>query len=201
MKYRKYIVIAAALVLLAGVSIKSANAYFTDTQEATGYIKLNLGDSEIIPNEDVDGMTKIITVKNTGNYNVFVRVKAIYGSNCTVAIDNSAEGDTKKSEGWSLNDDGYYYYSGVVSVGESAPKLYLTVTPKEGATADSFNVVIVEEATKVLYDSDGKAYADWNSKVQTKSMVSDDSNNTDSLETTTNDTTFTDDETSEGGND
>ena len=110
MRYKKYLIIAAALVMIGAAGIKPTMAYFTDTQTATGKITVNLGDSTIIPDEKVDGMTKIITVSNTGDYDVFVRVKAIYSSNYTVTLTDNA-----KANGWSDGGDGYYYYSDIVT--------------------------------------------------------------------------------------
>ena len=36
---------------------------------------------------------------------------------------------------------------------------------------DSFNVVVVQECTPVLYTEDGTPYADWNKKIDTKTDI------------------------------
>ncbi len=190
MKYKKYLLIAAAALLMIGAAaVSPAMAYFTDTHTASGMVTLSLGDSNVKPDESFDGMNKLITVTNTGDYAVFVRVKAIYGSNCTVTLDAAS------SSGWSYGDDGYYYYAsplagktGDASVGESSSQLKLIVAAKEDTTADSFNVIILEEATRVRYDSNGNAIADWNDVIKVETDASDESSDTENSENSADNT-------------
>ncbi len=200
MKYKKYLLIAAAALLMIGAAaVSPAMAYFTDTHTASGMVTLSLGDSNVKPDESFDGMNKLITVTNTGDYAVFVRVKAIYGSNCTVTLDAAS------SSGWSDGGDGYYYYASPLagktkdaSVGESSSQLKLIVAAKEDTSADSFNVIILEEATRVRYDSNGNAIADWNDVIKVETDASDESSDTENSEnsadnTDADETTNTDD--------
>ncbi len=190
MKYKKYLLIAAAALLMIGAAaVSPAMAYFTDTHTASGMVTLSLGDSNVKPDESFDGMNKLITVTNTGDYAVFVRVKAIYGSNCTVTLDAAS------SSGWSDGGDGYYYYAsplagktGDESVGESSSQLKLIVAAKEDTTADSFNVIILEEATRVRYDSNGNAIADWNDVIKVETDASDESSDTENSENSADNT-------------
>lgn len=190
MKYKKYLLIAAAALLMIGAAaVSPAMAYFTDTHTASGMLTLSLGDSNVKPDESFDGMNKLITVTNTGDYAVFVRVKAIYGSNCTVTLDAAS------SSGWSDGGDGYYYYAsplagktGDASVGESSSQLKLIVAAKEDTTADSFNVIILEEATRVRYDSNGNAIADWNDVIKVETDASDESSDTENSENSADNT-------------
>ncbi len=190
MKYKKYLLIAAAALLMIGAAaVSPAMAYFTDTHTASGMVTLSLGDSNVKPDESFDGMNKLITVTNTGDYAVFVRVKAIYGSNCTVTLDAAS------SSGWSDGGDGYYYYASPLagktkdaSVGESSSQLKLIVAAKEGTTADSFNVIILEEATRVRYDSNGNAIADWNDVIKVETDASDESSDTENSENSVDNT-------------
>ncbi len=150
MKYRKYILVAAALVVIGATSIKPAMAYFTDSRQASGTVTVYLGDMEINPDEKAYDWTKEITVENTGDYDVFVRIKAIYGSQYGVAL---TSGDN-----WSYNEeDGYYYYSKMLSPGEKSTVLNLTIKANAGFEYDTFNVVIVQEAAKAqnVRDEDG----------------------------------------------
>ncbi len=190
MKYKKYLLIAAAALLMIGAAaVSPAMAYFTDTHTASGMVTLSLGDSNVKPDESFDGMNKLITVTNTGDYAVFVRVKAIYGSNCTVTLDAAS------SSGWSDGGDGYYYYAsplagktGDASEGESSSQLKLIVAAKEDTTADSFNVIILEEATRVRYDSNGNAIADWNDVIKVETDASDESSDTENSENSADNT-------------
>lgn len=163
MKIKKILLVAAAITVIGTATVRPAMAYFTDTVTATGKIPVKLGDSEIIPEESVDGMIKTVTIKNTGKYDVFVRAKAIYGSNYKATILEES-----KTAGWSYNETtGYYEYKDVVKVNTSSPSLKLEISViNDDVVEDKFNVIIIEEATKVLYNEDGSTYADWNSKVQ-----------------------------------
>lgn len=167
MRYRKCLLVAAALMVIGLTSIKPAMAYFTDFAQATGAKTIHVGDSELPPPEDnVENMIKTVAISNTGDYDVFVRVKAIYPSNVTVKMDKD------NSKGWSLKEDGYYYYGEIVKANKENPfktnDLKLKIEAPKDAT--EFNVIIVQEATKVLY-KDGEPYADWNAKVTVKEEV------------------------------
>ena len=185
MKYKKYLLIAAALVMIGAAGIKPAMAYFTDTQQATGKITVHLGDSTIEPKEDVKNMTKIITVSNTGDYDVYVRVKAIYSSNYTVTLTDAA-----KTNGWTDGGDGYYYYNNIVTKKDtdnaSSKQLELKIDVKDSSLVgeDGFNVVIVQEATRVFYDEKGTPSANWNDKIVVESDEKVDANTDSSSDNT-----------------
>lgn len=70
---------AAALTLTAGISAGTAMAYFTTYAEASGNVTLNMGFTETTPTEEFSNWTKHVTVKNTGDFACFVRVKALAG--------------------------------------------------------------------------------------------------------------------------
>lgn len=147
MKYRKYLLVAAALVVIGATSIKPAMAYFTDSHQASGTVTVHLGDLEITPKEDAKEWVKDITVTNTGDYDVFVRVKAICGSQYGVKFTSGND--------WSYNaDDGYYYYNKMLAKKDVSSVLKLTIEPPKGLDYDTFNVVIVQEAAKAVYAKD-----------------------------------------------
>ncbi|MBE5911510.1 hypothetical protein [Pseudobutyrivibrio sp.] len=158
MKTKWLILVAAALVLVSGTAVKPAIAYFTDTISTEGKIELKLGDSEIPPMEDkVENMIKKISISNTGDYELLVRAKALYPDNCTVTLVDS--------EGWSDGGDGYYYYSDIVSPGEKTNQLLLQINSE---AEESFNVIIVQEGAKVIYDEDGSYTGDWDAKISSQ---------------------------------
>ena len=123
---------AAALTLTAGISAGTAMAYFTTYAEASGNV----------------------TVKNTGDFACFVRVKALAGEKYQDGLQYS-DSDGK----WTPGEEGYYYYSEPVAPGESSSVLDIKIDSKD--TEDSFNVVVVQESTKVLYNEKNEPYADW----------------------------------------
>lgn len=93
---------AAALTLTAGLSVGSAMAYFTTYATASGGGTVSLGSTTIIPEEEVVNMEKRISVKNTGDYECFVRVKVLAGDKYKdgLVFTPDAEGT------WSIGDDG-----------------------------------------------------------------------------------------------
>ncbi|QFJ53600.1 hypothetical protein [Pseudobutyrivibrio xylanivorans] len=147
--------VAAAAIVLSISAVRPAIAYFTDTVETSGKFDLKIGDGKPGIDEKVEGMTKSITIKNTGDYDIFVRAKAIAPETCTLT--------PQLAEGWSKGDGDFYYYSKPVSPGE-ATETELKIHITSNSDYD-FNVVIVQEATKVLYDEAGNPSADWNAKI------------------------------------
>ena len=145
---------AAALTLTAGISAGTAMAYFTTYTEASGGVTLNMGFSETIPKEDFSNWTKHVSVENTGDYDCYVRVKALAGSKYQDGLQYS-DSDGK----WTPGEDGYYYYSDLIAPGESTSVLDIRIDNKESDA--SFNVVVVQESTKVLYNENNEPYADW----------------------------------------
>ena len=157
----KWLFLAAAITLIiSAVAVKPTMAYFTDTTKAEGGFQIKIGDGDPEIHEEVSGMTKKITIKNTGDYPIFVRAKAIYPDDCKVTFEPTG--------GWSDGGDGYYYYDNPVAPKESTPEdtpLTLKISRAETSTGD-FNVIIVQEATRVSYDENGKV--DWDSAVKSQ---------------------------------
>lgn len=112
------------------------------------------GFSETIPKEDFSNWTKHVSVENTGDYDCYVRVKALAGSKYQDGLQYS-DSDGK----WTPGEDGYYYYSDPIAPGESTSVLDIRIDSKESDA--SFNVVVVQESTKVLYNENNEPYADW----------------------------------------
>ena len=152
---KKTICLAAAAFVLAGsLTVGSELAYFTAFDEAAGEIVLDLGFTETIPNEEVVDGKKEITLTNTGDYDCYVRLKALAGDKYKDSLVYA--GDSK----WAPGAEGYYYYSDIVPAGGTTSQIDVSFAfPTE--EPDDFNVIIIQECTPVLYDEDGNAYADW----------------------------------------
>ena len=169
-RYKKtFAMSAAALGMLAALSVESTMAYFTTYVSAGGSQVVNLeARTEIY--EDVSEMTKHIVLRNTSEKgDCFVRVKVFYGAELTVQmIDVEGKGD------WYDGGDGYWYYGPILEKGGKTAQLdaFIDTTglvkpgtdpdAAEEYVKDKFNVVVVQECTPVLYGEDGKPYADWN---------------------------------------
>ena len=147
---------AAALALTAGLSVNSAMAYFTTYATAAGGVTISLGSTTTVPEETVSDWTKHIVIKNTGDFECYVRVKVFAGDKYQ---------DGLKYQGceiWSRGEGYYYYYSDVVPAGGETEELQVKIDSKD--SEEEFNVIVAQECTPVLYDDQGNPYADWNAK-------------------------------------
>ncbi|HIX37413.1 MAG TPA: hypothetical protein H9738_06030 [Candidatus Blautia pullistercoris] len=143
---------AGAFLLTAGISAGTAMAYFTTYTQVSGTVPLSLGEIETIPDEEVTDWEKRVTIENTGDMECFVRVRAFAGS-------QYQDGLVYSGENWSLAADGYYYYSEILSPGETSGELLIAIDNME--SNQSFNVIVVQESAPVIYDGDGNPTGDW----------------------------------------
>lgn len=150
----------AALVFLAGAAVPPAMAYFTTYVEAEGGYPITLGNETTIE-EKVENMEKHIVLTNTGESDCFVRVKVFAGSQITLTMSGSS---------WNQGEDGYWYYSDIVPVSGNTEELLAKIAVPE-EYKESFNVVVVQECTPVLYEEDGTPYADWNRIADTRTDI------------------------------
>lgn len=166
---KKTICLAAALVLLGSMSVGTALAYFTTYTQAEGGIVLNIGFAETIPEETVVNGAKQVTIKNTGDIECYVRMKALVGDSYAISYtEPEAEGK------WTPGADGFYYYSDVLGAktGETSRiDVNITFPEVKDGKAPTFNVIIIQEWTPVLYDNDGNPYADWTKVVDVSKTV------------------------------
>lgn len=159
---KKPIILAsAALALTGALTVGSAMAYFTTYSTASGGVTMNMGFTKTKPNETVDANGKHVTIENVGDYDCFVRVKVFS------EFEKTRIG--AKDKKWAYNEnDQYWYYNDVLPAGASTPELSVTYqfpqageNPDEDDRPEELNIVVVQECTPVLYDADGKPYADW----------------------------------------
>lgn len=161
-----------ALVLTLCIGVGSAMAYFTTYAIAKGGVEIDLGFTRTVPEETVVNGKKEITLKNTGDYDCYVRLKALTGDKYKDSIRYS---EPENLDNWAPGEDGYYYYRN--AEGD------IIVAPKENTTQidisfsfptvepDDFNVIIIQECTPVLYDADGNPYADWSVKADVSHSI------------------------------
>jgi len=145
------------LVLVLNTGIGSAWAFFTTYAEARGGYPIHMENKTKI-REEVSAWVKhlVITVQE-GSEPVFVRAKAITGSSYPLEYEDA-------SGKWTPGEDGFYYYSDMLNVGDSAAELQVKIkdVPKTATLGEEFNVVVVYESTPALFHQDGQPYADWN---------------------------------------
>lgn len=174
---------AAALGLVAALTIESSMAYFTTYVSAEGGYVVNIGARTEIQ-EEVSEMTKHITLLNTSDRgDCFVRLMVFYGAGVSVTYsDVEGKGD------WYDGGDGYWYYRPILPMGQKTSRLdaFINTTgiekpgidPGDGDAAagyikDRFNVIVVQECTPVCYRENGDAYADWETSYSEYTEVTD----------------------------
>lgn len=164
---KKLFLTLAALLLVAGISMESVLAYFTTYATAKGTIQMNMGATDTEIEEEVVGGQKRITVKNTGSFDCFVRIKALSGESYPLEYSEPEGGSN-----WSEGSDGYYYYKPVLPAGETTSQINVKITFPDNSEKDEdeqisqFNVIIVQEWTPVRYDENGEAYAEWDKAIE-----------------------------------
>ena len=148
---RMTLLAAVALVIASAGAVQTSLAYFTTYATAKGSHELALGTQTTL-HEEIKDMEKHIRIENTGGIDCYVRVKVFAGS--TVGLSFAADG-------WRQETDGYWYYNDIVAPGASSSTMVVSIKGPEDEDMETFNVVVVQECTPVLYDEDGNPYADW----------------------------------------
>ncbi|MBR0404836.1 MAG: hypothetical protein IJI68_06490 [Eggerthellaceae bacterium] len=167
MKRKILLAASLAVALVLGMSIVPAGAYFTDTTETNGGVDVTITPSTDI-HEWVTQGVKHVVISNDADATSAVYVRA--GVFTSVEVDISHDGWTGPSNEASWvgpTDLGWFYYDQILQPGESTDSELIVDTllrkkaeqkPEEGV---NFNVIVMYEATPVLYDADGNPYADW----------------------------------------
>lgn len=141
----KTIMLLIALALVLSISLGLTFAYFSDYTAAKGGATLTLGSSTELHEDPHDGY-KDITIENTGDTDVVVRV-GVYGPS-TMTVDDVS------GSGW-VNNGEFWYFNQVLTAHSTTPILKATVKAPEG-DVDNFDVVVVHESAQVTYDEAGK---------------------------------------------
>lgn len=162
MKKSKIILPALAAVLVIGLTVGTALAYFTAHEEAKGSAPVQLGSTTTIT-EEVDGLEKELTISNDGPESCWVRAKA-FSAYPLAYSGTDWNRDASAPEG--TTSDVYYYYANVVDAEKAASPLTIKINEgKYPEDAEDFNVIVVYESIRVKYDAEGKPIvptaADW----------------------------------------
>lgn len=155
MKKAKYFLVLLALVMVMTAGIGRAWAYFTTYASAKGVIPITLGDKTEIKEEFSRWEKRVTIVSDANSEPVYIRAKA-FGSGSYPLV--------YSGEGWTIGEDGYYYYNEIVPGGGHTSVLSVKIenVPTEDVEdGTSFNVIVIYESTPVMYREDGTPYADW----------------------------------------
>lgn len=150
MKKSKIILASLAGIIAISLTTIPVIAYFTAHTEAEGNVSVQLGTQTTIVEEfeKDDPLIKLVTIENTGKEDVYVRATAYSAYPLEITGGDS----------WQKGADGdvYYYYTDVLEPEQkTVPPLRVKVTPPANASPDSFNVIIVYESTRAIYDENG----------------------------------------------
>ncbi len=148
-KNRMKLITALGLILCLMVSVGFTVAYFTDYENARGGAVVDLsGRTEI--EEEFDESNKIVTVKNTGDVDMVVRV-IVLGDKEHMTVNTENNDDWVKG----TNDD-YWYYTKVVKAetGETTPLRIEVKGPVDPDDPIDFEIIVEHEAQRVTYDGD-----------------------------------------------
>lgn len=182
---KKILALCLVIALAAIAVIGGTLAYFTDTKDATntftvGNVKIELTEPnwegngskdapEVYPGE---ALAKDPTVTNDGANPCFVRVK-VTGLDCLgnagMITYRTDYVDNKLGDNWVNGEDGYFYYTKVLAVGETTDALFDQIVIPTGLTngdpTTEFNVVVTAEAVQAQ-----GAKASW-AAVQTMTLA------------------------------
>lgn len=155
------------LVLWGGAG--GSLAYFTDQASAEGGWLLEAGEPDTEITERFSGWTKYVSIGNTGDIPLYIRVRAYCGSEYSLEYTESSD--------WTKRGDWYYYIGngGVLETAEKTPELPIMIKDKDGNEIpagdapeegrDRFNVAVVWERLALQYDREGNLIpsveADW----------------------------------------
>ena len=154
--HSKLLIMALSLILCITASVGIAFAYFTDYENARGGAILNLKGQTWI-DEDADEKGKTIVIQNVNEPDMVVRVM--------ISGDKDHLGVIDAEDGWIGPDkDGWYYYSKLLKGctdaerknGGRTSELKAEIKVSGNEDINDFDVVVVQEAERVLYDADAQ---------------------------------------------
>lgn len=169
MKNKRILAVVLIAVVVFGAGFGTAYAYFSANTWASGKLiipPINTDVKEIVKEKE-----KVLTISNAWDgAEVFIRARGFSGYEDALTY-SAPEG------GWFDGGDGWWYYGAdsanltILPPGESQAKPALTTPltvhlektfPEDAVVGDNFNVVVVYESARVLYDESGQAYyAEW----------------------------------------
>ena len=162
---------AAAFFLVIGMNAGRAMAYFTAYVTAEGGKVLELGFTTTDVEEYPEIDNKRIFVRNTGDWDCYVRVKLFAGASYGLDFDT-----TSSDSRWTEGADGYYYWTEVLPAGGNTEVLKVDIDNSGApASADSYTVIVVQEYTPVPCDGEGNVIpwdgVDWSREVDVVKSV------------------------------
>ena len=165
MKKRNILMALLACAMVLGLGVKSALAYFTTYVTASGGMVIHLGHRTVIEDDVSDWEKHVVISMTKGPDDVYIRARAY----CPQGMELIYSGD-----GWSYGGDDWWYYEDKLVYEEDsagnptgtavARELLVRMEniPADMKEGESFNVVVVYEATSVV---DENGVPDFTKKV------------------------------------
>ncbi len=160
---RKAIALIIMIAVLLTATVGGTMAYLA---AATSSVVNTFEPANVPPeiNEEREGnVKKNVTVTNSGNVDAYIRAKIVvtwqdgqgnvYPKMPVVGTDYTMS--TGIGNGWKLESDGYYYYSGEVAPNTPTNALIITCEPKNTAPTDAYNLHVEILAQAIQADGLG----------------------------------------------
>ena len=155
---KRIVVAGLAICLFALTTVGVSLAYYTDMSNASGSVPFATSPGTEIE-EKFDG-NKHVTIKNTGDVPVVVRLKAVYPSEEFASV---SVGST--SSNWVVlnSDDGWIYYAQPLMAGSTTDNLDVNIKPSDDAPS-SFDITVFQQHG-IAYYEDGALCAKFGDSV------------------------------------
>ena len=153
---KKILAIAAALTLCVA-TVGFTVAYFTDYENARGGATIELSGQTRLE-EEMDGNDKLVSIVNTGETDMIVRVH-VYSDDGRTQVDES-------NTDWIKGADGWYYYRYILAAGADGAEgdrtstLKVFVKTDDPDAAPDFDVLVAHESSQAIYDGQSEPGAD-----------------------------------------
>lgn len=135
--------------------------YDNDNPNATGPVTFN---------RSAYGDRNTVTLLNNSDdfpQDIYVRVKAYSGEDIALGESLGYFDPALSGDGWTMGDDGYWYYNELLSAGDVTEPLYIDVVGDEAADNNgnplprAGRVAIAYDFALKQLDENGNPYADW----------------------------------------
>lgn len=149
-------VLAAAALLLTTVGTTVA-LMKAQTEEITNAFKLGSVETEILEGED--GFKNPMVI-NLGENDCYVRARVLISP--AKALENV---ELTGGEGWTLKEDGFYYYNSVLAPQKTTEAIFESIKIKDGVDwgalgIEDFEVAVYEESVQTVVYLDGREITD-----------------------------------------
>lgn len=161
------VILLVSLVLVLGVAIGGTLGYLTGQVKVTNTMEVGNFTTEIEENlTDDPTVKKDVKVKNTGDYNAYVRAVVVVtwqNSDGDVYPETpaaSTDYNITYGQNWTEHN-GFYYYNGVVPAGQATSALIDTCTPVEDKAPEGYDLNVEILASSIQAEPEQAVKEAW----------------------------------------